>query len=139
MARWPLERTPFYFIGPRPYREAEVAAYIRREHRRGRRLAEIVNDPYIDRRGGRSLLQAALGRPSLIRALGQDVCDAIRLQEDELQSTMRAPSGVRTPDNAGETPRPAERTAPESSPRGRAWPTPQSSSAGHARDHDSDT
>jgi len=87
MAGWPLARTPYYFIGPRPYREAELAAYIRREHRRGRRLAEILDDPYVHNRGGRALLETVLGSPDLIRALGQDVADAIRLQEAELELT----------------------------------------------------
>jgi hypothetical protein len=93
MPEWPLARTPFYFIGPRPYREAELAAYIRREHRRGRPLAEILNDPYFDRRGHQGLLRAVLRQPGLIRALGQDVVDAIRLQESELQ-TPAAEDGV---------------------------------------------
>jgi hypothetical protein len=79
-----LARTPFYFfIGPRPYREAELAAYIRRHHRRGRRLAEILDDPYLRNRG--ALLRAVLGNPTLIRALGEDVAEAIRLQEDDLE------------------------------------------------------
>jgi hypothetical protein len=85
MAGWPIERTPFYFIGPWPLREAELAAYIRREHRRGRRLAEIVDDPYVHNRGGRALLQAVLGSPALIRALGEDVAEAIRVQGGELE------------------------------------------------------
>jgi hypothetical protein len=47
-------------------------------------LAEILEDPYIRHRGGRALLQAVLGSPALIRALGEDVADAIRMHEDEL-------------------------------------------------------
>ena len=95
MARWPLARTPYYFIGPRPYREAELAAYIRRAHRRGRRLAEILDDPYVRNRGGRALLQTVMGNPGLIRALGQDVADAIRLQEGELELMRTWPSAAR--------------------------------------------
>ena len=73
----PLARTPFYFLDRRPYHEAELAAYIRREHRRGRHLSEIVNDPYVDRCGGESVVHTLLSRPSLIRAFGQDVADTI--------------------------------------------------------------
>jgi hypothetical protein len=40
----PLARTPFYFLGRRRYREAELAAYLRHEHRRGRRVAKILDD-----------------------------------------------------------------------------------------------
>jgi hypothetical protein len=87
MAGWPLARTPFFFIGPRPFLEAELAAYIRREHRRGRRLAEILEDPYVHNRGGQALLRAVMSSPSLIRALGQDVVEAIRLQEGQLELT----------------------------------------------------
>ena len=82
-ARAPLASTPFYFLGRRPYREAELAAYLRREHRRGRRLVEIVSDPYVARCGGQSVLWAVLGRPSLIRALRQDVADAITQSRPE--------------------------------------------------------
>ena len=87
MVGWPLARTPYYFIGPRPYREAELAAYIRREHRRGRRLTEILDDPYVHNRGGRALLETVMGNPGLIRSLGEDVADAIRVQEGELVRT----------------------------------------------------
>jgi hypothetical protein len=104
MAGWPLARTPFYFIGPRPYREAELAAYIRREHRRGRRLAEILDDAYISNRGDQALLRAALARPSLIRALGQDVVEAIRLQEAELELTRTWLAGAGAWDDALESP-----------------------------------
>jgi hypothetical protein len=95
MPGWPLARTPYYFIGPRPRREAELAAYICRQHRRGRRLAEILDDPYIQNRGGRALLQAVLGSPALIRALGQDVADAIRVQEGELELARARPADAR--------------------------------------------
>ena len=73
----PLARTPFYFLDRRPYHEAELAAYIRREHRRGRHLSEIVNDRYVDRCGGASVVHALLRRPSLVRALGEDVAETI--------------------------------------------------------------
>ena len=72
-----LVRTPFYFVGRRRYREAELAAYVCREHRGGRSLAEILDDPYIDRCGGQSVLRAVLGRPDVVRALGHDVEEAI--------------------------------------------------------------
>ena len=81
----PLARTPYYFLAGRRYRETELAAYLRREHRRGRRLSEIVNDPCITHYGGKSVLRAALRRPSLIRALGEDVADAITQSTPEAQ------------------------------------------------------
>jgi hypothetical protein len=81
----PLARTPFFFLGRRLYREAELAAYLRREHRRGRPVAEIVDDPYIGRCGGQSVLREVLRRPAVIRALRQDVADAIRQNAPEFR------------------------------------------------------
>jgi hypothetical protein len=72
-----LARTPFYFVGPRPYREAELAAYIHREHRRGRALADILVDERIANRGSQALVRAVLRRPSLIRELGRDIAESI--------------------------------------------------------------
>lgn len=80
----PLTRTPFFFLGCRPYREARLAAYIHREHRRGRHLAAIVDDPYVERCGGQSMLRAVLRHPRLIRALREDVSEAIRESETEI-------------------------------------------------------
>ncbi len=73
-----LTRTPFFFLGRRPYRETQLAAYLRREHRRGRHLTDIVTDPYVERCGGQSVLRAVLRSPQLIRALGDDVDEAIQ-------------------------------------------------------------
>ena len=88
-----LAGTPFYFIGSRPYREAELAAYIRREHRRGRHVDEIVQDPYVARCGGPSVLRAALGRPDLIRAMGEDAAAAIRAGQAALAPRRRPGAG----------------------------------------------
>jgi hypothetical protein len=87
----PLVRTPFYFVGPRPYREAELAAYIRRQHQRGRRLDAILNDPYVACCGGPSVARAVLRRPELVRALGRDSTEAIR----RLQAELRRGEGER--------------------------------------------
>jgi hypothetical protein len=101
MARWSLARTPFFFLGPRPFLEAELAAYIRRQHRRGRRLSEIVDDPYVTNRGDQALRRAVLGSPSLIRALGEDVVGAIRLRGTELELSRLGAGPDRVPDSSG--------------------------------------
>lgn len=126
---WPLARTPFFFIGPRPYRETELAAYIRREHRRGRHLAEILNDSYLDRRGGDALLRAVLRRPSLIRALRQDVADAFRLQEAELEQT-RWGSGARAWEKRGERPLTRRKDGRESGAQANTFAPPECPPAG---------
>lgn len=74
----PLARTPYFFLGPRPYVEAEYAAHIRREHARGRDLSEILSDRRLKPLAGRGVLRAVLVRPALIRAIGEDVAEAIR-------------------------------------------------------------
>ena len=72
-----LARTPYYFVGPRPFREARLRSYIIREHRRGRPLDEILGDRYLRRYGGDSLIWTVLGRPETIAALRADVAAAI--------------------------------------------------------------
>jgi len=89
MAHAQLARTPFYFVGARRYREAELAAYIHREHLRGRRLSAIIGDPYIDRCGGPSVLHAVLLRPTVISTLQTDVVDEIRAMHAELRQPRR--------------------------------------------------
>jgi hypothetical protein len=77
IARTRLFRTPFFSFGGRPYCEERLAAYIHREHRRGRSLGEILDDPYVDRCGGRRVAEAVLLRPQLIALLERDVVEAI--------------------------------------------------------------
>jgi hypothetical protein len=76
-AAGPLARTPFFSFGCRPYREERLAAYIHREHRSGRCLADILQDPYVARCGGDSVARAVLRRAELIEALERDVAEAI--------------------------------------------------------------
>jgi hypothetical protein len=49
-----LAGNPYLFLGRRPFREARLRAYIVRQHRSGRPLAEIVTDPYVRRCGSES-------------------------------------------------------------------------------------
>jgi hypothetical protein len=88
-----IARTPFYFIGPRLHREAELAAYIHREHRRGRDLKEILGDRRVAGCGSEALVRAVLGRPSLIRALGRDVTEAIDVRATQLELRNVASDG----------------------------------------------
>ena len=47
-----------------------MATYIIREHDRGRRLDEIVEDPYVRNRVTQAELARLLSRPEVIEALG---------------------------------------------------------------------
>ncbi len=76
-AAGPLASTPYFHFDRRPFREERVAAYIRREHGRGRHLTDVLADPYVRRCGGPSVVWTALRREGLIDALARDACEAI--------------------------------------------------------------
>jgi hypothetical protein len=74
MASWgPLGRTPYFFSARRSFREERLLSYIRREHRRGRHLGEILDDPYVRRCGSREFVWATVRDTSLIDLLEADV------------------------------------------------------------------
>jgi hypothetical protein len=73
-----LLRNPFSFLFARSSNEERVAAYIIREHERGRTLTEILEDPYVRNRTTPNERDRLLDRPELIRALGDDVIAAVR-------------------------------------------------------------
>ena len=55
-----------------------VAAYVIREHERGRTLEEILDDPYVKNRTTPQERDRLLDRPEVIRALGDDVVEQAR-------------------------------------------------------------
>ena len=69
---------PFSFLFARSSNEERVAAYIIREHERGRPLSEILEDPYIRNRTTPQERERLLDRPELIRAIGDDVIASVR-------------------------------------------------------------
>jgi hypothetical protein len=71
-------RNPFSFLFARSSNEERVAAYIIREHERGRPLSEILDDPYIRNRTTPQERERLLDRPELIRAIGDDVIASVR-------------------------------------------------------------
>jgi hypothetical protein len=74
-----LFRNPFAFLLERSSQEDRLAAYVIREHNRGRPLAEILQDRYIVNRTSPSQLQRLLDNPDLVRALGNDTIEAVRM------------------------------------------------------------
>jgi hypothetical protein len=72
----PLSRTPYFFAERRPFRQERLLSYIRRQHRRGRHLGEILDDPYVQRCGSREFVWATLRDTPLIELLEADVRDA---------------------------------------------------------------
>ena len=64
-------RNPFSFLFAGSSKEERIAAYIIREHDRGRRLSEILEDPYIRNRASEHELARLLERPEVVEALGR--------------------------------------------------------------------
>jgi len=73
-------RNPFSFLFARSGKEERIAAYVIREHERGRPLAEILDDPYVRNRATPQELARLLDRPEVIRALGETNVEAERLR-----------------------------------------------------------
>jgi hypothetical protein len=73
-----LFRNPFSFLGTRSAKEEQLAAYVIREHDRGRPLAEILDDPYLRNRATEQERARILDRPEVVHALGQDVVEQSR-------------------------------------------------------------
>jgi hypothetical protein len=68
---------PFSFLFQRSSAEERVAAYVIREHDRGRNLAEILEDRYVQNRLGPQQIARLLDRPEVIKAIGNDtIADA---------------------------------------------------------------
>jgi hypothetical protein len=83
---WSLSRTPYFFSARRPFREQRLLSYIRREHRRGRHLGEILDDPYVHRCGSREFVWATLRNTSLIELLDADIREAFQRASDAVSN-----------------------------------------------------
>ena len=84
--RGPLTSTPYFFVERRPFREERLLSYIRREHRRGRHLGEILEDSYVRRIDTGGLVWATLRNTPLIELLEEDVRDAIQRESAALSN-----------------------------------------------------
>jgi hypothetical protein len=66
-------RSVFSFLGARSSQEDRVAAYLIREHDRGRAVNDILNDPYVRNRCSQSEVARVLDRPDVLKAIGDDL------------------------------------------------------------------
>jgi hypothetical protein len=64
-------RNPFSFLFARSSKEERLAAYVVREHERGRSLDEVLQDPYVRNRASEQEVRRLLDRPEVIHALGE--------------------------------------------------------------------
>ncbi|MBA2358325.1 MAG: hypothetical protein H0V84_07880 [Actinobacteria bacterium] len=71
-------RNPFSFLFSRSGNEERLAAYVIREHDRGRTLADILDDPYVRNRCSEQERGRLLDHPDVIRAIGDDMVEAAR-------------------------------------------------------------
>jgi hypothetical protein len=71
-------QNPFSFLFAQSSAEERVAAYLIREHQRGRALEEILQDKYVQNRLTPEQQSRLLDRPELIHALGHDTVSAAR-------------------------------------------------------------
>jgi hypothetical protein len=71
-------RNPFAFLFTRSSAEEQVVAYLTREHRRGRDVADILTDRYVQNRLSPEQQARLLDRPELIRVLGEHDVAAAR-------------------------------------------------------------
>ena len=71
-------RNPFSFLFAGSTREDRVAAYVIREHERGRSLDEILEDPYVRNRLTPMQRARLLDRTDIIRAVGDDTVETAR-------------------------------------------------------------
>jgi hypothetical protein len=74
-------RNPFSFLFARSSAEDRLAAYVIREHDRGRPLDEILDDPYVRNRANPQEIARLLDRPEVIHALGES---AVATQQERL-------------------------------------------------------
>jgi hypothetical protein len=71
-------RNPFSFLFTRSSAEEQVVTYLTREHRRGRSVADIFTDRYVQNRLSAEQEARLLDRPDLVRTLGEHDVAAAR-------------------------------------------------------------
>jgi hypothetical protein len=65
-------KSPFAFLFARRRSEQYLEQYVLREHRRGRPLAEILEDAYVRNRSTPAERARLLERPEVVAALGEE-------------------------------------------------------------------
>jgi hypothetical protein len=68
----------FSFLSARSTQEERVAVYLIREHDRGRTLDDILDDPYVRNRLSPHEIARLLDRPDVIKAIGDDMAEAVK-------------------------------------------------------------
>jgi len=66
-------RNPFSSFFAAKGSEDRIAAYVIREHDRGRTLDDILDDPYVVNRCSEQEIARVLERPEVVKAVGDDI------------------------------------------------------------------
>ena len=98
----------FSFLGTPSTQEERVAAYVIREHDRGRSLTDILDDPYVRNRCSPQEIARLLDRPDVLKAIGDDTAEAAK--QAARQGPARA-SSLSQLDHAAPRPRGPRRRA----------------------------
>ena len=80
-------RSPFSFLFARSSAEDRIAAYVIREHGRGRSLGEILDDRYVQNRLSPHQRLRLLDRPEVIQALGDETVEDTRRELESIRSS----------------------------------------------------
>jgi hypothetical protein len=72
----------FSFLFQRSSAEEHVALYVVREHERGRALAEIMKDRYVQNRLSPEQQKRLLDRPEIVGAVSSDAIESTRAALD---------------------------------------------------------
>jgi hypothetical protein len=75
-------RDLFSFLSQRSSAEERVATYVIREHARGRALAEIMEDRYVQNRLTPTQQARLLDRPEIVRAIGAGEVETAKAQTE---------------------------------------------------------
>ena len=70
--------SPFAFLFVRSRPETYLAEYVLREHKRGRTLGEVLDDPYVRNCFTAMQIRRLLERPDIVRMIGADDVAAVR-------------------------------------------------------------
>ena len=70
----------YSFLFQRSSAEDRVATYVIREHERGRPLAEILEDRYVQNRLSPAAIRRLLDRPEVLHAVGAGELEAAQAQ-----------------------------------------------------------
>jgi hypothetical protein len=79
-------RNPFAFLFATKGAEDRVAAYVIREHDRGRALGDILDDPYVVNRLSAQEIARLLARHDVVKAIGDDMAEAYRASVEKTGS-----------------------------------------------------